>query len=234
MDDDVRRIIYGVLVLFILTIVGYISFIYVSGCGFTLNCPQGQPLVVRTPIPSLIPATMPVAERNRSQGAFNKCQVAAVDLLVLHRDAHEVSFREATATSIGWIGIGLAFGAGVWVFMGPTAGGEYFAGYLIEKALAVDNIFVFALIFAIQWIFLGDLRSARAQLASSIQEEMVVQMRRSVHVILERHMAPRPRHAVGGSQVRQQLARATRRKPQEADSWPPEPTEREQATNADV
>ena len=72
----------------------------------------------------------------------------AVDLLVLHRDAHEVSFREATMTSIGWIGIGLAFGAGVWVLMGPTAGGEYFAGYLIEKALAVDNIFVFALIFA--------------------------------------------------------------------------------------
>ena len=71
----------------------------------------------------------------------------AVDLLVLHRDAHEVSFREASLTSIAWIGIGLAFGAGVWVIMGPTAGGEYFAGYLIEKALAVDNIFVFALIF---------------------------------------------------------------------------------------
>jgi tellurite resistance protein TerC len=72
----------------------------------------------------------------------------AVDLLVLHRDAHEVSFKEATFTSMGWIGIGLAFGVGVWLFMGPTAGGEYFAGYLIEKALAVDNIFVFALIFA--------------------------------------------------------------------------------------
>jgi tellurite resistance protein TerC len=72
----------------------------------------------------------------------------AVDLLVVHRDAHEVSFREATVTSIAWISIGLAFGAGVWVVMGPTAGGEYFAGYLIEKALAVDNIFVFALIFA--------------------------------------------------------------------------------------
>jgi len=71
----------------------------------------------------------------------------AVDLLVLHREAHEVSFREATLTSIAWIGIGVVFGAGVWIVMGPTAGGEYFAGYLIEKALAVDNIFVFALIF---------------------------------------------------------------------------------------
>lgn len=81
MDDDVKKIIYGVLVLFLLTIVGYISFIYVSGCGFTLNCPQGQQFVERTPIPSLIPATMPVAERNVAQGTFTKCQVAAVDLI---------------------------------------------------------------------------------------------------------------------------------------------------------
>jgi hypothetical protein len=81
MDDDVKRIIYGVLILFVLTIVGYISFIYVSGCGFTLNCPQGQPYVARTPIPSLIPATMPAAARNSAPAAFNKCQIAAVDLI---------------------------------------------------------------------------------------------------------------------------------------------------------
>ncbi len=81
MDDDVRKIIYTVIGLFILTIVGYVSFIYVSGCGFTLNCPKGQPFVAHTPIPSLIPATMPVAERNRGGTAFNKCQVAAVDLI---------------------------------------------------------------------------------------------------------------------------------------------------------
>jgi len=81
MDDDVRKIIYGVLILFLLTIVGFVSFIYISGCGFTLTCPQGQPLVVRTAIPSLVPATMPPPERNRAQGAFNKCQVAAVNLI---------------------------------------------------------------------------------------------------------------------------------------------------------
>ena len=81
MDDDVRKLIYGVLILFILTIVGYVSFIYISGCGMTLSCLKGQPLVtVRTPIPSLVPATMPAAERNRG-GTFNKCQVAAVDLI---------------------------------------------------------------------------------------------------------------------------------------------------------
>ena len=72
----------------------------------------------------------------------------ALDLLVFHREAHEVSFREATKFSIFWIALGLAFGGLIFVWMGPEAGGEYLAGYLIEKSLAVDNIFVFALIFS--------------------------------------------------------------------------------------
>ncbi len=69
-----------------------------------------------------------------------------LDLLVFHRDAHEVSGREAAITSGAWIALGLAFGAGVWIVAGPTHGGEWFAGYAIEKALATDNIFVFAVI----------------------------------------------------------------------------------------
>jgi tellurite resistance protein TerC len=72
----------------------------------------------------------------------------ALDLFVFHREAHEVSFREATVFSAVWIGLGLAFGAIVWAWQGATAGGEYYAGYLIEKALSVDNVFVFALIFS--------------------------------------------------------------------------------------
>ncbi len=71
----------------------------------------------------------------------------ALDLFVFHREAHEVSFREATRFSVFWIALGLAFGGLLFVWMGPEAGGEYLAGYLIEKSLAVDNIFVFALIF---------------------------------------------------------------------------------------
>jgi tellurite resistance protein TerC len=69
-----------------------------------------------------------------------------IDLLVFHRDAHEVTMREAAVTSAIWIAIGIAFGIGVWIIGGPDRGGEWFAGYLIEKALAVDNIFVFAVI----------------------------------------------------------------------------------------
>ncbi|MFL6206387.1 MAG: TerC family protein [Acidimicrobiales bacterium] len=72
----------------------------------------------------------------------------AVDLLVLHRDAHEVSMREAALTSAAWITVGLAFGIGVWWFAGPDRAGEYYAGYLIEKSLSVDNVFVFALLFS--------------------------------------------------------------------------------------
>ncbi len=71
----------------------------------------------------------------------------AVDLLA-HRKAHVVSVREAAAWSAIWVTLGLAFGGVVWWAYGARAGGEYFAGYLIEKSLAVDNVFVFALIFA--------------------------------------------------------------------------------------
>jgi tellurite resistance protein TerC len=70
----------------------------------------------------------------------------AVDLFA-HRHAHVVSVREAAAWSGIWVALGLGFGAVVWLAYGPQAGGEYFAGYLIEKSLAVDNVFVFALIF---------------------------------------------------------------------------------------
>jgi len=71
----------------------------------------------------------------------------AIDLLVFQREAHAVSMREAAIWSAVWVALGLTFGAIVWLWQGPQAGGEYLAGYLIEKSLSVDNIFVFALIF---------------------------------------------------------------------------------------
>ncbi len=72
----------------------------------------------------------------------------AVDLLVFHKEAHEVRVREAAMWSLVWVALALLFGVGVYQFMGREAGLEYFAGYLIEKALSVDNIFVFVLIFS--------------------------------------------------------------------------------------
>lgn len=71
-----------------------------------------------------------------------------LDLFVFHRDAHEVLFRGATLFSVLWIALGLAFGGLIFWWQGARAGGEYLAGYLIEKSLAVDNIFIFALVFS--------------------------------------------------------------------------------------
>jgi tellurite resistance protein TerC len=71
----------------------------------------------------------------------------ALDLFVFHREAHEVSIREAAMFSAVWIALGLAFGGFVFVWAGAQAGGEYLAGYLIEKSLSMDNVFVFAMIF---------------------------------------------------------------------------------------
>ena len=71
----------------------------------------------------------------------------ALDLFVFHRDAHEVRLREAGLWSAVWIGLGLGFGGLVYLSMGSEAGGEYLAGYAIEKSLSMDNVFVFAMIF---------------------------------------------------------------------------------------
>ena len=72
----------------------------------------------------------------------------ALDLGVFHRDAHEVHRREALAWSAVWIGLAVLFNIGVYVTMGGDRGLEWTTGYLIEKSLSVDNVFVFLLIFA--------------------------------------------------------------------------------------
>ena len=72
----------------------------------------------------------------------------AIDLGVFHRKAHEVTLREATIWSIVWIALAGGFGLMVYVWFGPVRALEYATGYLIEKALAVDNIFVFVVIFS--------------------------------------------------------------------------------------
>jgi tellurite resistance protein TerC len=71
----------------------------------------------------------------------------ALDLGVFHRKAHKIGFKEAAITSALWIALSLAFGYFVWHWHGSTRGLEYFTGYLIEKALSVDNLFVFLVIF---------------------------------------------------------------------------------------
>ncbi|MDG2111452.1 MAG: TerC/Alx family metal homeostasis membrane protein, partial [Actinomycetota bacterium] len=68
--------------------------------------------------------------------------------LVRHRDDHAPTTREALLESTAWVACGLLFGAGVAVAYGGDAFGEYISGYLIEKSLSVDNVFVWAIIFS--------------------------------------------------------------------------------------
>ena len=72
----------------------------------------------------------------------------ALDLGVFHRRAHEITMREAAIWSLIWLCLALVFSVGLLHFQGRQAGLEFLAGYLIEKSLSVDNIFVFVLIFS--------------------------------------------------------------------------------------
>jgi tellurite resistance protein TerC len=71
-----------------------------------------------------------------------------LDLGLFHRKTREIGVRESLAMSAFYIVIGLAFGVWVWYAIGAQAGSEYFTGFLVEKTLALDNIFVISLIFS--------------------------------------------------------------------------------------
>jgi tellurite resistance protein TerC len=71
----------------------------------------------------------------------------ALDLGVFHRKAHKVAIREAVFFSALWIGLALCFGFFVWHWFGPQRGMEFLTGYVIEKALSIDNLFIFLVIF---------------------------------------------------------------------------------------
>jgi tellurite resistance protein TerC len=74
--------------------------------------------------------------------------LVVIDLLTVSRKAHDVLFKEAAAMSIFYIAIAIGFGVWVWQTSGSQFGTEYFAAYLVEKSLSVDNLFVFIIILA--------------------------------------------------------------------------------------
>lgn len=71
----------------------------------------------------------------------------ALDLGVFHRKSHQIQVREALLESAGWIAVSLFFNLWIYWTLGPASGLEFLTGYLVEKSLSVDNIFVFLLIF---------------------------------------------------------------------------------------
>jgi tellurite resistance protein TerC len=71
----------------------------------------------------------------------------ALDLGVFHRKAHVITFKESVAWTAVWIALALVFNLGIAYFLGEQKGLEFFTGYVIEKSLSVDNVFVFTLLF---------------------------------------------------------------------------------------
>jgi len=72
----------------------------------------------------------------------------ALDLGVFHRKAHVVTLKESLSWTVAWIALALVFNFGLWHYAGPQKALEFFTGYVIEKSLSVDNVFVFALLFS--------------------------------------------------------------------------------------
>ena len=72
--------------------------------------------------------------------------LVALDFITVSRKPHDVKFREAIIWSVFYIGLAIAFGWWIWVWQGPELGTEFFAAYLVEKSLSVDNLFVFIII----------------------------------------------------------------------------------------
>lgn len=72
----------------------------------------------------------------------------ALDLGVFHRKSHEVKIKEALIWSVVWISMAMVFNYGIYVFMGEIKAMEFLTGYVIEKSLSIDNLFVFIMIFS--------------------------------------------------------------------------------------
>lgn len=72
----------------------------------------------------------------------------ALDLGVFHRKSHEVNIKEALIWSLVWITLAMIFNYGIYEYMGKVKALEFFTGYVLEKSLSVDNIFVFILVFS--------------------------------------------------------------------------------------
>lgn len=82
MNDDVKRYIYSALMVFLVGVMIWVAIVFVNACGFSLNCQRGSTLPETTPVPTLIPATMPAMQMDAAPAAASdSCEVAATDLI---------------------------------------------------------------------------------------------------------------------------------------------------------
>jgi hypothetical protein len=88
MNDDVKKLVYGTILVFLVVVLTWLSLLFLSSCGFTLTCRRGDPLIDRTPVPTLIPATLPVMSQGTAEVvAPDQCRVPAVDFIGAWVDA---------------------------------------------------------------------------------------------------------------------------------------------------
>lgn len=83
MNDDVRKLIFGTILVFLVGVTTWVGFLFVNACDFTLTCNRGDLPIDRTPIPTLIPATLPALsiETNGEVVTSNQCRVRAIDFI---------------------------------------------------------------------------------------------------------------------------------------------------------
>ncbi len=84
MKDDVRKYIYSALIVFVIGVLVWIGFLYTNACGFTLTCNRGALVVERTPVPTLLPATLPAMQNptgSEVTASSDQCNIAATDLI---------------------------------------------------------------------------------------------------------------------------------------------------------
>jgi hypothetical protein len=82
MNDDVRKMIYGTILVFLVGVSTWVGFLFLNACGFTLTCPRGEPQVDRTPVPTLIPATLPAMPMGDGEVMISEqCRVPALDFI---------------------------------------------------------------------------------------------------------------------------------------------------------
>lgn len=99
-SDDTRGMIYATLALFLVFLVGWLVFVYLSACGFTLNCVQGAPLVVRTPVPTLIPYGEVEPQTGVTEGEPDRCRARATDLIGAWVEAGHTEAESFTFTDL--------------------------------------------------------------------------------------------------------------------------------------
>jgi tellurite resistance protein TerC len=115
--------------------------------GRLRRCPWNSP---RAPCIEGIDSEVVMGDSTWMWIGFNVFVLAmlALDLGVFHRKTHVVSFKESITWTVVWVALALLFNAGIWHFFGSQKALEFFTGYVIEKSLSVDNVFVFAMLFS--------------------------------------------------------------------------------------